>query len=110
MDVPLYKELGAAYNDPYWYRPHNGITTRAQAVQIRDYYNKTELPPYGDSDESAETQAHLASPGETHDERQTGAHVLNAPQHSIIEIDQDTEVSTDTTAQDPVLAPTETLR
>ena len=44
VDVPLYKELGAAYNDPYWYRPHNGITTRAQAVQIRDYYNKTELP------------------------------------------------------------------
>ena len=48
VDVPLYKELGAAYNDPYWYRPHNGITTRAQAVQIQDYYNKTELPPYGD--------------------------------------------------------------
>ena len=21
VDVPLYKELGAAYNDPYWYRP-----------------------------------------------------------------------------------------
>jgi hypothetical protein len=25
VDVPLYKELGAAYNDPYRYRPHNGL-------------------------------------------------------------------------------------
>ena len=48
VDVPLYKELGAAYNDPYWYRPNNGIQTRDQVVQIRDYYNKSELPPYGD--------------------------------------------------------------
>ena len=41
VDVSLVKELGAAYNDPYWYRPHNGIAAKAQAVQIRDYYNKT---------------------------------------------------------------------
>ena len=53
----MYKELGAAYNDPYWYRPHTGITTRAQAVQIRNYYNKTELSPYGDCDESEDTLA-----------------------------------------------------
>ena len=46
VDIPLYKELGAADNDPYWYRTNNGIQTRAQAVQIRDYYNKSELPPY----------------------------------------------------------------
>ena len=46
VDVPLYKELGAAYNDPYWYRTNNGILTRAQAVQIRGCYNKSELPPY----------------------------------------------------------------
>ena len=47
VDVPLYKELGAAYNDPYWYRPNNEIRTHEQAVQIRNYYNKTDLPPYG---------------------------------------------------------------
>jgi hypothetical protein len=102
MDVgrcTLYKELGAAYNDSYWYRPHNGITTRAQAVQIWDYYNKTELPPYGDRDESADTQGHLAGPVETHEEWQTCAHELNAPQLSIIEIDQDMEDGTD--ALDP---------
>ena len=46
MDVPLYKELGAAYNDPYWYRPNNGIRTREQVEQIQEYYNKTDLPPY----------------------------------------------------------------
>ena len=33
VDVPLYKELGAAYNDPYWYRPikrnrYGSTTTR----------------------------------------------------------------------------------
>ena len=48
MAVPLYKELGLAYNDPYWYRVHNGLRTLAQATQVRDYYNKTDLPPYGD--------------------------------------------------------------
>jgi hypothetical protein len=53
VDVPLFKELDAAYNDPYWYRPHNGIATKAQAVQIRDYYNKTELTPYRDREESS---------------------------------------------------------
>jgi hypothetical protein len=41
-DVPQYKKVGAAYNDPYWYRTNNGIQTRAQAVQIRDYHNKSE--------------------------------------------------------------------
>ena len=45
VDVPLYKELGAAYNDPYWYRPNNGIRTREQVEQIQEYYNKSELPP-----------------------------------------------------------------
>ena len=40
VDVPLYKELGAAYNDPYWYRPNNGIRTHEQAVQIKNYYNQ----------------------------------------------------------------------
>ena len=57
MDVPLYKELGVAYNDPYWYRPNNGIQTREQAVQIWDYYNKNELPPYGESEVGTNTPA-----------------------------------------------------
>ena len=48
MAVPLYKELGLAYNDPYWYRVHNGLRTLAQATQVRDYHNKPDLPPYGD--------------------------------------------------------------
>ena len=34
MAVPLYKELGLAYNDPYWYRAHNGLRTLAQAIQV----------------------------------------------------------------------------
>ena len=53
------KELGAAYNDPYWYRPNNGIRTYEQAVQIRNYYNKTELPPYGEHVAEANTQVVL---------------------------------------------------
>ena len=92
VDVPLYKELGAAYNDPYWYRPHNGITTRDQAEQIREYYNKTELPPHGYQDEHrAAPQAPLAGLVESTEEWQTYAHEFSAPQLSIIEIDQDME-------------------
>ena len=55
VDVPLYKELGAAYNDPYWYRPNNGIRTREQAEQVREYYNKSELPPYGEAEVETNT-------------------------------------------------------
>ena len=44
MAVPIYKELGLAYNDPYLYRVHNGLRTLAQATQVRDYYNKPDLP------------------------------------------------------------------
>ena len=55
VDVPLYKELGAAYNDPYWCRPNNGIRTREQAELIRDYYNKNELPPYGEAEVETST-------------------------------------------------------
>ena len=62
VDVPLYKELGAAYNDPHWYRPDNGIRTYEQAVQIRNYYNKTELPPYGEYTAEANTQAVTPTP------------------------------------------------
>ena len=56
VDVPLYKELGAAYNDPYWYRTNNGIRTREQAEQVREYYNKSELPPYGEAEVETNTQ------------------------------------------------------
>ena len=62
VDVPLYKKLGAAYNDPYWYRPNNGIRTYEQAVQIRNYYNKTELPPYGEHEAEANTQVVTPTP------------------------------------------------
>jgi hypothetical protein len=108
VDVPLYKELVAAYNDPYWYRPHNGITTRAQAVQIRDYYNKTELPPYGYQEEhSVDTQAPLACSVETREEWQTYAHELNVPQFSIIEINQGREDGNELPdSQSPVETPT----
>ena len=62
VDVPLYKELGAAYNDPYWYRPNNGIRTREQAEQIRDYYNKNKQPPYGEAEVETNTQALTLTP------------------------------------------------
>jgi hypothetical protein len=56
VDVPLYKEPGAAYNDPYWYRTNNGIRTREQAEQVRGYYNKSELPPYGEAEMETNSQ------------------------------------------------------
>ena len=62
VDVPLYKELGAAYNDPYWYRPNNGIRTREQVEQIREYYNKSELPPFGEAEVETTTQALTPTP------------------------------------------------
>jgi hypothetical protein len=111
VDVPLYKELDPAYNDPYWYRSHNGISTTAQAVQIRDYYNKTKLLLHGDREESiADTQAPSDSPVEIHEEWQTYDHEPNAPQLSIIEINQDREDGTELMdPQEPVKAPIETL-
>ena len=85
VDVPLYKELGAAYNDPYWYRPNNGIRTYEQAVQIRNYYNKTELPPYGEHEAEANTQVVTLTPA--------GPQVVGqpAPNLSIITIDVNME-------------------
>ena len=46
VPIPLYKELGMNYNDPYWYRPNNGLSTLEQATQVRDYYGRIELPWY----------------------------------------------------------------
>ena len=89
FDVPLYKELGAAYIDPYWYRPNNGIRTYEQAVQIRNYYNKTELPPYGEYEAEANTQAVTLTPEGPQAVRQP------VPNLSIITIDVNMESDTD---------------
>ena len=78
-----------AYNDPYWYRPNNGIQTQAQAVQIQDYYNNSELPPYGDYEVEANTQALTPAP--------KGIHVVGhtAPSPSVTTIDEDIEDGTE---------------
>ena len=89
VDVPLYKELGAAYNDPYWYRPNNGIRTHAQAEQIRNYYNRTDLPPYDEYDVELNQQAVTLTPEEPQVSGQP------APNLSIITIDVDMESDTD---------------
>ena len=89
VDVPLYNELGAAYNDPYWYQTNNEIRTHEQAVQIRNYYNKTELPPYGEYEAEANTQVVTLTP----EGPQAVGHT--APNLSIITIDVDTESDTD---------------
>jgi hypothetical protein len=82
VNVPLYKKLGAAYNDPYWYRTNNGIQTRAQAVQIRDYNNRSKLPPYETNEMEANIPASSPEP--------MSAHVVgqHAPNLSIISIDE----------------------
>ena len=95
MAVPLYKELGLAYNDPYWYRVHNGLRTLAQATQVRDYYNKPDLPPYGDptiptlSTDSAGRRAERA--GQQVKDTQPTSSLAMAPNLRVIILDQDTE-------------------
>ena len=95
MAVPLYKELGLPYNDPYWYRAHNGLRTLAQAIQVRDYYNKTNLPPY---DCSTNPAMSTGSPGgraerdgQTGQDNSTISFTTMAPNLSIITLDQDME-------------------
>ena len=95
MAVPLYKELGLAYNDPYWYRVHNGLRTLAQATQVRDYYNKPDLPPYGNptiptlSTDSAGRRAERA--GQQVKDTQSTSSMAKAPNLCVIILDQDTE-------------------
>ena len=95
MAVPLYKELGLAYNDPYWYRVHNGLRTLAQATQVRDYYNKPDLPPYGDptiptlSTDSAGRRAERA--GQQVKDTQPTSSMAMAPNLRVIILAQDTE-------------------
>jgi hypothetical protein len=83
VDLPLYKELGVAYNDSYWYRINNGIQTRAQAVQIRNYYNKREFPPYGANEVKANIPALSPDLMSPHAVRQ------QAPNLTFISIDED---------------------
>ena len=73
----------------YWYRPNNGIRTREQAVQIRDYYNKNELPPYDEYEMETNTQALTLTPEST----QAVGHT--APNLSVITIDADMENDTE---------------
>ena len=55
VPIPLYKELGTNYNDPYWYRSHNGLTTLVQATQVRDYYGRKDLPWYAEMEGTTAT-------------------------------------------------------
>ena len=48
VPIPLYKELGTNYNDPYWYRTNNELTTLVQATQVRVYYGRKDLPWYAE--------------------------------------------------------------
>jgi hypothetical protein len=43
-DISLYEELGTEYGAPFWYQPHNGLTTRTQAKKIKAYYKRSTLP------------------------------------------------------------------
>ena len=95
MTVPLYKELELAYNEPYWYRAHNGLRTLAQAIQVRDYYNKTNLPPYDHSTTPAMSTDSLdwsaERDGQTGQDNQTTILTTMAPNLCIITLDQDME-------------------
>ena len=53
--MKLYKELGTNYNDPYWYRPNNGLRTLEQATQVRDYYGRKDLPWYAEMESTTAT-------------------------------------------------------
>ena len=99
MDVPLYMELGAAYNDPYWYRPNNGVRTREQAEQIREYYNKSELPPYGETEVETTTQPLTL----TLESAQAVGHTAPNPSPIIIEVDMESDPATEGTQEVTVI-------
>jgi hypothetical protein len=61
VDIPLYKKLGVAYNDSYWYRIANEPRTILQALQVKELCNKAHLPPYEDS-----LSQHIAQCNEAH--------------------------------------------
>ena len=93
----IQKEPGLAYNDPYWYRVHNGLHTLAQAIQVRDYYNKTNLPPYDNSTTpamSVGSQGGRAErDGETGQNNPTIRLTTMAPNLSIITLDSEVEAN-----------------
>ena len=60
-----------------------------QAVQIRDYYNKSELPPYGDYEVETNTQALTLTPEGTQAVGNTASSL------SVITIDADMEDDTE---------------
>ena len=99
VDVPLYMELGAAYNDPYWYRPNNGVQTREQAEQIREYYNKSELPPYVETEVETTTQP-LTS---TLEGSQAVGHTAPDPSVIIIDVDLESDPATEGTQEVTVI-------
>ena len=43
-DILLHEELGTDYGAPFWYQPHNGLTTRDQARRVQAYYQRSTLP------------------------------------------------------------------
>ena len=45
-DILLNEEFGADYDAPFWYQRHNGLSTLAQAQQVRTYYQQSKLPWY----------------------------------------------------------------
>jgi hypothetical protein len=45
-DILLNEEFGSDYDAPFWYQRHNGLSTLAQAQQVRTYYQQSKLPWY----------------------------------------------------------------
>jgi hypothetical protein len=43
-DILLSEVLGMDYGAPFWYQPHNGLTTRDQARRVQAYYQRSTLP------------------------------------------------------------------
>ena len=43
-DILLHEEFGSDYDAPFWYQRHNGLSTLAQAQQVRTYYQQNKPP------------------------------------------------------------------
>ena len=57
QDTPFNKELGTAYDAPFWYQPDNGLTSRQQAAQVKQYYRRAMLPPWNPPPPATQTAA-----------------------------------------------------
>ena len=97
-----------AYNDPYWYRAHNGLRTLAQAVQVRDYYNKTNLPPYDNSTtpvmSAGSKGGRAVRDGKTGQDNPTIRLTTMAPNLSIITLDSEVEANIPESSPEPISA------